>query len=31
MDGLSQFNTPSEDMTVNSYLVWDRRKEGCCF
>jgi hydroxyacylglutathione hydrolase len=23
MDGLSQFNTPFEDMTVNSYLVWD--------
>jgi glyoxylase-like metal-dependent hydrolase (beta-lactamase superfamily II) len=23
MDGLSQFNTPYEDMTVNSYLVWD--------
>jgi hydroxyacylglutathione hydrolase len=23
MDGLSQFNTPYEDMAVNSYLVWD--------
>lgn len=23
MNGLSQFNTPFEDMTVNSYLVWD--------
>lgn len=23
MDGLSQFNTPFDDMTVNSYLVWD--------
>jgi hydroxyacylglutathione hydrolase len=23
MDGLSQFNTPFGDMTVNSYLVWD--------
>jgi hydroxyacylglutathione hydrolase len=23
MDGLSQFNTPFADMTVNSYLVWD--------
>ena len=23
MDGLSQFNSPFEDMTVNSYLVWD--------
>lgn len=23
LDGLSQFNTPFEDMTVNSYLVWD--------
>jgi glyoxylase-like metal-dependent hydrolase (beta-lactamase superfamily II) len=22
-DGLSQFNTPFDDMTVNSYLVWD--------
>ena len=23
MAGLAQFNTPYEDMTVNSYLVWD--------
>lgn len=23
MDGFSQFNTPFDDMTVNSYLVWD--------
>jgi glyoxylase-like metal-dependent hydrolase (beta-lactamase superfamily II) len=23
LDGLAQFNTPFEDMTVNSYLVWD--------
>jgi glyoxylase-like metal-dependent hydrolase (beta-lactamase superfamily II) len=23
LDGLRQFNTPYEDMTVNSYLVWD--------
>ncbi len=23
MEGLSQFNTPFEDMMVNSYLVWD--------
>jgi hydroxyacylglutathione hydrolase len=23
MEGLSQFNTPFEDMTVNSYLTWD--------
>lgn len=23
IDGLMQFNTPYEDMTVNSYLVWD--------
>ena len=23
MAGLAQFNTPHEDMTVNSYLVWD--------
>jgi glyoxylase-like metal-dependent hydrolase (beta-lactamase superfamily II) len=30
MEGLSQFNTPFEDMTVNSYLVWDpkARKAG---
>jgi hydroxyacylglutathione hydrolase len=24
VDGLAGFNTPFEDMTVNSYLVWDR-------
>jgi glyoxylase-like metal-dependent hydrolase (beta-lactamase superfamily II) len=23
LDGLAQFNTPYEDMTVNAYLVWD--------
>jgi glyoxylase-like metal-dependent hydrolase (beta-lactamase superfamily II) len=23
VDGLEQFNTPFEDMTVNSYLIWD--------
>ena len=23
LDGLAQFNTPYEDLTVNSYLVWD--------
>jgi glyoxylase-like metal-dependent hydrolase (beta-lactamase superfamily II) len=23
LDGLAQFNTPFEDMTVNSYVVWD--------
>ena len=23
LDGLAQFNTPYEDMTVNSYLAWD--------
>ena len=23
LDGLAQFNTPYEDMTVNSYVVWD--------
>jgi hydroxyacylglutathione hydrolase len=23
LEGLAQFNTPYEDMTVNSYLVWD--------
>ena len=25
--GLAQFNTPYEDMTVNSYLVWDERSK----
>ncbi len=30
LEGLLQFNTPFEDMTVNAYLVWDpaRRKAG---
>ena len=23
LDGLAQFNTPFEDMTVNAYIVWD--------
>src|SRR5688572_11747037 len=23
LEGLQQFNTPYEDMTVNAYLVWD--------
>jgi glyoxylase-like metal-dependent hydrolase (beta-lactamase superfamily II) len=23
LDGLTQFNTPYEDYTVNSYLAWD--------
>src|SRR5688572_21008955 len=23
IDGLQQFNTPFDDMTVNSYLIWD--------
>jgi len=32
MDGLSQFNTPFNDMTVNSYLVWDpRTKKAAAF
>ena len=32
MEGLSQFNTPFEDMTVNAYLVWDPdSKEGVAF
>ena len=25
LSGLAQFNTPYEDMTVNSYLVWDAK------
>ncbi len=30
--GFAAFNTPYEDMTVNSYLVWDARdKVGACF
>lgn len=24
LEGLAQFNTPFDDMTVNAYLVWDR-------
>jgi len=32
LDGLSQFNTPFDDMTVNSYLVWDpATKEAIAF
>jgi hydroxyacylglutathione hydrolase len=32
MEGFSQFNTPFEDMTVNSYLVWDpTSKKGAAF
>ena len=32
VDGLAQFNTPYEDMTVNSYLVWDpKSKEAVAF
>ncbi|HAM71090.1 MAG TPA: MBL fold metallo-hydrolase [Verrucomicrobiales bacterium] len=32
LDGLAQFNTPFNDMTVNSYLVWDSRsKEAVAF
>jgi len=31
-DGLAAFNTPYEDMTVNSYLVWDpKTKEAAAF
>jgi glyoxylase-like metal-dependent hydrolase (beta-lactamase superfamily II) len=30
--GFAMFNTPYEDMTVNSYLVWDRRtREAAAF
>ena len=30
--GLACFNTPYEDMTVNSYFVWDpKSKNGVCF
>jgi hydroxyacylglutathione hydrolase len=28
LDGLAQFNTPFDDMTVNSYLVWDAASGG---
>ena len=32
LEGLAQFNTPYEDMTVNSYLVWDpATKEAVAF
>src|SRR5688572_24682405 len=32
VEGLSQFNTPFEDMTVNAYLVWDpNTKEAAVF
>ena len=32
IDGLACFNTPYEDMTVNSYLVWDpKTKQGVAF
>lgn len=32
LDGLAQFNTPFEDMTVNAYLVWDpASKEAAVF
>jgi hydroxyacylglutathione hydrolase len=32
MEGFSQFNTPFDDMTVNSYLVWDPvTKEAIAF
>jgi hydroxyacylglutathione hydrolase len=32
LEGLAQFNTPFEDMTVNSYLAWDANtKEAVAF
>jgi glyoxylase-like metal-dependent hydrolase (beta-lactamase superfamily II) len=32
LEGLAQFNTPFEDMTVNAYLVWDpASKEAAVF
>jgi hydroxyacylglutathione hydrolase len=32
LDGLAQFNTPYDDMTVNAYLVWDpASKEAVAF
>jgi len=32
VNGLAQFNTPYEDMTVNSYLAWDpKTKEAVAF
>jgi glyoxylase-like metal-dependent hydrolase (beta-lactamase superfamily II) len=31
-DGLAQFNTPFDDMTVNAYLIWDQAtKEAAAF
>lgn len=30
LDGLAQFNTPFEDMTVNSYLVWNPKTKNAC-
>ena len=31
LDGLAQFNTPYEDMTVNSYLAWDANGTAVAF
>jgi hydroxyacylglutathione hydrolase len=32
VNGLAQFNTPYNDITVNSYLIWDAKsKEGIAF
>lgn len=32
LEGLAQFNTPFEDMTVNAYLVWDpKTREAAAF
>jgi hydroxyacylglutathione hydrolase len=32
LEGLEQFNTPYEDMTVNAYLVWDpKSREAAAF
>jgi glyoxylase-like metal-dependent hydrolase (beta-lactamase superfamily II) len=32
IEGLTQFNTPFDDMTVNSYLLWDpRSREAAAF
>ena len=32
LDGLAQYNTPFDDMTVNSYLIWDpATKEAAVF
>jgi len=30
LDGLAQFNTPFEDMTVNAYLIWNPRTKNAC-